>query len=387
MASSSESADKEEQKALLADEEGGNRSSRASGIHHAKSLDDLSKAEEIQTSKWDSVVPSSSFELYPHALCFARTFKVLLVLVVVGSITATLISYFGGVVLIQREIYFYDDIRAPSIVICPDYGAKDFTSFEPLTARKELLPRGTNTTTVDVKSYTCVRYAHCQCLDFPEASMFHHDNGIEFLEVSFKIEAAGKTFLFGFNEPGKDDYHEIPHTFNYGILHQKTMGHLNLHIVERKMDRLLEAGGGKIMHYDYETAGMSVPSDSGETVLLFGFKTFFVPLDRAVSSIWSPFAIIALAAFCVALINNLNIFELIFPVIQHPVFVQREPAGFMRSVFPCCPCVKRKEVDVAGGQSALDKMVIDHHNDRKKKKHTKQQEREASKAAEAAGQP
>jgi len=366
-------ADKEEEKKALLDEEEAraSQSSTSTAPHHARTLDDLGKPENIQKSKWDSIVPADSFELYPDALCFARTVKVLLIMVVVGSIGATLYSYFSGVVLIQREIYFYEDVQAPSIAICPDYGAADFESFEPVSAKKELLPRSLNTTNVDMKFYDCVRYAHCHCLDFPEAKMLHHENGIEFLEVRFKVKGAGNTFLFGFNEPGKDDYREVPHTFNYGLLHQKTMGHLNLHIVERKLDRLYAAGGGRIMHYDFQTAGMSVPSHDGETILIFGFKTFFITMDRAVSSIWSPFAIIALAAFCIALINNLNIFELIFPVIQHPVFVQREPAGFLVTVFGCCGCFKRHQVDRSEEPSELDKMVIDHHVEKKEKEEEK----------------
>lgn len=368
----SESA--EEKKALLGDE-GAESGASSRGLPHenSKTIDDLGKPENIQKSRWDSIVPGDSFEQYPDALSFARAVKVMLILVVVGSVAATLISYFSGVVLIQREIYFYDDVQAPSIAICPDYGAPDFASFETVSANKELLPRSLNRTNVDMKIYPCVKYAHCHCLDFPEAKLFHHDEGIEFLEVKFKVDSGGKSFLFGFNEPGRDDYHEVPHTFNYGMLHQKTMGHLSLHIVERKMDRMFEMGGGRIMHYDYETAGMSIPSDNGETVLLFGFKTFFVPLDRAVSSIWSPFAIIALAAFCIALINNLNIFELIFPVIQHPVFVQREPASFLRTICPC-GCMKRHQVEKE--PSDFDKMVVDHHVEKKKKKKKKQQEAE-----------
>lgn len=374
------SADNEEEKKALLDEEEARaaHSSDSSLPHHARTLDDLGKPENIQKSRWDSIVPADSFELYPDALCFARTVKLLLILVVVGSIAATLYTYFSGVVLIQREIYFYDDIQVPSIAICPDYGAPDFDSLEPVSAKKELLPRSPNSTNVDMKFYDCVRYAHCHCLDFPEAKMFHHENGIEFMEVRFKVTGASKNFLFGFNEPdsinpGKHDYREVPHTFNYGILHQKTMGHLSLHIVERKLDRIFAVGGGKIMHYDYETAGMSVPTDDGETVLLFGFKTFFIPLDRAVSSIWSPFAIIALAMLCMVYINNLNIFELIFPVIQHPVFVQREPAGFLVAIFGCCGCFKRHQVDPSEKPSDLDKMVLGHHFDKKKKKKKKQE--------------
>merc|ERR1711904_411664 len=134
---------------------------------------------------------------------------------------------------------------APSIAICPDYGAADFTSFEPISAKKELLPRSSNTANVDVKLSSCVGYVNCHCLDFPETKLFHHDQGIEFLEVRFKVDSpGGNNFLFGFSEPGKDDYHEIPHTFNYGMLHQKTMGHLSLHIVEKKLDRIMAAGGG-----------------------------------------------------------------------------------------------------------------------------------------------
>jgi len=362
---SSPSQNEEERKALLAESDGHG--------DDKKTLHDLVPEHK---SKWDSVVPTESFEVYPQALCFARTVKVLLVLIVVGSIVGALMQYFSGIVLIQREVYFYTDIEVPTVAICPDYGSADFKDFEPLSAKKELLPRSLNTTVVDLKSYPCVAYAHCHCIDFPEAQFFHHDSGIEFLALRFKVDGPAKSFLFGFNEPGRDDYHEIPHTFNYGMLHQKTMGHLSLHQVERKMDRFKEGGGGKILHYDFETAGMSVPSENGETVILFGFKTFFVPLDRAVASIWSPFALIALGAYLVVLINNLNVFELLFPVIQHPVFVQREPASFLRTMCPCSGCVKRKAG--VSDASRLDKIVVDHHERKKKKKDKKRHEEEES---------
>merc|ERR1712139_55384 len=116
-----------------------------------------------------------------------------------------------------------------------------------------------------------------------------------------------------------------------------------------KMDKVMNAltkyDVRSVRAYDYESEGLAVPTKGGNTELLFGFKTFFVPLDRSVSSMLSPFAIVVLLVLIASYLNNLNIYEIVFPVTEHPVFVQREPSPFIRSLCGCMGCVKKVERD------------------------------------------
>uniref|UniRef100_A0A7S4RCV7 Uncharacterized protein n=1 Tax=Alexandrium monilatum TaxID=311494 RepID=A0A7S4RCV7_9DINO len=56
----------------------------------------------------------------------------------------------------------------------------------------------------------------------------------------------------------------------------------------------------------------------------------------------SPFAIATVIAMGMSLINNLNIFGLVWPQQQHPIFTQREPSILLRCLCGRCGCMQRR---------------------------------------------
>jgi len=337
------------------------------------------KEEEADARRrYDFVVESDSFIDYPDALFCARLLKALLVLSILGCVAVLIITFLMGQLEISRDIYKYVAIEAPSVVICPDYGG-GFDDFQLIRTTIGKLP-GTSEPADELEhelAYECMDHnLHCRCVDFPRGTMLkHYDDAIDFIKVEFKAKPSSTSsdnFLFGFNEPGKHDVQEVPHTFNMGMLHRKTMGHLTMREISEKMDKIWGAltkfDTRSVRAYDYETAGLAVFSRGGNTELLFGFKTFFVAMDRSVSSMLSPFAIIVLLALIASYVNNLNLYDLVFPVTEKPVFVQREPNPFVRQLCACMSCTKKVDRDDEDPATDLEN-ATDNHQSTKMKNH------------------
>merc|ERR550532_1204307 len=106
--------------------------------------------------------------------------------------------------------------------------------------------------------------------------------------------------------------------------------------------------------------GLAVPSAHPfDTEVVFGMKSFQVARDQTFTGRFSPFAILTLLAVCMSILNNLNVFGLMFPVQDHPVFTQREPSTFFRNVFSCFHCVQRRKRNLQK-QTRLEKLLTEH---------------------------
>lgn len=97
-------------------------------------------------------------------------------------------------------------------------------------------------------------------------------------------------------------------------------------------------------------------------------RSFQVARDQTFTGVFSPFAILTVLAVCMSILNNLNVFGLMFPVQDHPVFTQREPALFFRSLCSCFRCVQRRTRNLQK-QTRLEKLLTEHQEQLKHQVH------------------
>mmetsp|Transcript_88025 Transcript_88025/g.204832 ORF Transcript_88025/g.204832 Transcript_88025/m.204832 type:complete len:378 (+) Transcript_88025:142-1275(+) len=333
-------------------------------------------AEELLSKdKYDWIVSGHSFREYPRALCCARLTQVFLLLVVFISLIVLLVYYCLGVVQIEREYYWYDTIRVPTLVICPDWAgqSRGFQNFSLGNISFGTFPspgivRGVNHTCVDCMES---RGLPCKCIDFDNEWFEEHEHSTDLMQVSFVAQQQSQAFVFGFNEPSKNNSQEVPQTFGYGLLGTRALGYLTHHLIdlrEKKIGTVFRGGFSKFRDlrlYDWEIAGNAVPTEiENVTELLFGFKTFQVARDQTFVALWSPFAIFTVIAMAMSLVNNLNIFGLVWPVQQHPVFTQREPACLLRVLCGCCGCMRRKRA-TRHHLTRLEQLLAEHQEELK----------------------
>uniref|UniRef100_A0A7S4UWY1 Uncharacterized protein n=1 Tax=Alexandrium monilatum TaxID=311494 RepID=A0A7S4UWY1_9DINO len=314
-------------------------------------------AEELAQhgSKYDWIVEAHAFQEYPHALVCARLTYVFLLMVVLMSVVILLFYYFLGVVQIEREYYWYDRIKVPTLILCPDWGRGDsgpggFRSFVMGSVTRGLFPSAEGLTrTINHTVHDCVEagQVRCKCVGFGSEYLEKHAHSTDLVSVRFGAVSSSPAFFFGFGDPGHAL--EGAHTYGYGLLRTRSLGYLTLHLLDVKDEKIrMSLRGGNISHfrdtriYDWEQAGNAVPSADNHTELLFGFKTFQVTRDKTFAAIWSPFAIATVIAMGMSLINNLNIFGLVWPQQQHPIFTQREPSILLRCLCGRCGCMQRR---------------------------------------------
>lgn len=363
--------DEEERESLLAKEKDADADSSPEQKRFVHSITtDLLGADTGDRFDW--IVESASFKEYPNALFCARFTYCFLVLVVLISLGVLFFYYCMGVVQIEREYYWYDQLKVPTLVICPDLGRlyEGFGSFAlgRITRGRYPSAHGLNRTVRDYTEYACMDRLLCKCIDFGSSTFVKlEDGGNDLISVSFNATSASQVFFFGFNEPGADDMREVPQTYAYSLLGTRVLGYLELHLIdlrEQKVSWSLRGGFHRIRDvrlYHWQIAGQSVPSQQhNSTELLFGFKTFQVARDQTFSALWSPFAILTVFLMGMSIFNNLNIFGLVFPVIQHPTFTQREPSLLLRGLCPFCPCWDKRPKRNRKHKTRLEELLAEH---------------------------
>lgn len=322
--------------------------------------------EQLQRHDW--LIQADTFIEYPGALAWARCTKALLGLTVFIFVFVVIVYYLMGVVEIKREYYRYSDITAPTLVICPDMAQlpHNFTNFNvtSVVAGTYPSPKGISEK-IDFAVQDCVVAAHCKCVDFRKHSFVKRHDGTDLLSVHFNATSETGAFLFGFNEPGHKDMREVPQTFNYGRFRTRALGYVSMHLEEEHEQKLRNSLLSKsvmvrdLKLYDWEIAGNAVPTPDNHTEVLFGLKSFQVPRDLTFSHHLSPFAIISVVAMIVSMVNNLNFFGLVFPVQEHPIFTQREPASWLRALCCCCPCVRHRK-ELRRARTRLEELIHEH---------------------------
>mmetsp|Transcript_130089 Transcript_130089/g.277915 ORF Transcript_130089/g.277915 Transcript_130089/m.277915 type:complete len:386 (+) Transcript_130089:144-1301(+) len=322
--------------------------------------------EELRRYDW--VVEADTFMEYPGALSWARCTKALLVLMVCIFVFVVIVYYLMGVVEIKREYYRYSQIIAPTLVICPDmaqipHHLSDF-NVTNVTAGTYPSQQGISRK-VDYAVQDCLPAVHCTCVDFRKHRFKKHHDGTDLLRIHLTGASESGAFLFGFMEPGDKVMREVPQTFNYGRFQTRALGYVSMHLEEENEQKLWNSLSSKsvmawdLKLYDWEIAGNAVPTSDNHTEVLFGLKSFQVSRDLTFSSLLSPFAIISLAAFTVSMVNNLNFFGLVFPVQEHPIFTQREPASWLRAACCCCPCVRHRK-ELRRARTRLEELIHEH---------------------------
>mmetsp|Transcript_11303 Transcript_11303/g.30807 ORF Transcript_11303/g.30807 Transcript_11303/m.30807 type:complete len:388 (-) Transcript_11303:126-1289(-) len=366
---------KEESEPLLESfGEDGRRTEATASVGFAGSQRVTSIAEELaqQRSKYDWIVEAHAFQEYPHTLLCARLTQLTLGVVVLVLLVVLFVYYALGVVQIEREYYWYDYIQVPTLVICPDWGGREPSRFRNFAMGD--ITRGTYPSAdglsmkINHTLFDCLETGGvpCKCIDFGEQYLEKHEQGTDLMSVRFDVVSESPAFFFGFQEAG--DLLKVPHTFGYGLLRTRSLGYLTLHLLDVRDKKFsMSLRGGNISHlrdtrlYDWEIAGNAVPSPK-TTELLFGFKTFQVARDQTFTSGWSPFAIATVLAMAMSLLNNLNIFGLVFPVQQHPVFTQREPSVVLRCLCGCCGCLRRK-TNKQRPRTRLELLLAEHQDE------------------------
>mmetsp|Transcript_89924 Transcript_89924/g.262814 ORF Transcript_89924/g.262814 Transcript_89924/m.262814 type:complete len:404 (-) Transcript_89924:73-1284(-) len=324
-------------------------------------------------SRYDWIVEAHAFQEYPKALCCARLTQLFLGLVVLASLACLIVYYALGVVQIEREYYWYDYLQVPTLVICPDWGRPSqgdhFRNFVMGEVFRGTYPSAEGLTTkINHTVQDCLETggARCKCIGFGNEYLEKHEHGTDLVSVRFDAVSQSPAFLFGFYEPGQEHAREVP-TFGYGLLKTRSLGYLTLHLLDVKDKKVsMSLRGGNISHfrdtrlYDWEIAGNAVPSVIGDTTeLLFGFKTFQVARDQTFNHLWSPFAIATVVAMGMSLLNNLNIFGLVWPVQQHPAFTQREPSILLRGFCGFCGCMQRRSTK-SRPRTRLEMLLAEH---------------------------
>jgi len=243
-----------------------------------------------------------------------------------------------------------------------------FTNFSVMVAMMDSYPDSMNPKTLEYKAGECVERAGCRCIEFPERTTFERrDNRTDIVRVVFRTTTDAKSYLFGFHRNREAHKDEVPHTFAYGSFGMKMLGYITLRLVDRKAEKINGFFQSMKVHklrdthiYDWAIGGLAVPSeDRFDTEIVFGMKSFQVARDQTFTNMFSPFAVMTVLAVLMSILNNLNVFGLMFPVQDHPVFTQREPALIIRSMCSCCRCVKRRTRNLQK-QTRLEKLLTEH---------------------------
>jgi len=334
-------------------------------------------------TRFDWIVEADAFQDYPGALFWARLMQIFISMVVIISLLVMFVYYCLGVIQTDREYYWYSEIEVPTLVVCPDMNSMAhqptgnlrtnrpaaFTNFSVMVAAMDAYPDSMGPRSLDHTVEECVERAGCQCIEFPEDTSFERQNNrTDIVRVVFRTTTNDNSYLFGFHRNSKKaSKDEVPTSFAYGSFGMKMLGYVTLRLVDRKSDKFtgffesMNYHKLKDMHiYDWMIGGLAVPSAHPfDTEVVFGMKSFQVARDQTFTGRFSPFAILTLLAVCMSILNNLNVFGLMFPVQDHPVFTQREPSTFFRNVFSCFHCVQRRKRNLQK-QTRLEKLLTEH---------------------------
>jgi len=329
-------------------------------------------------TRFDWIVEADAFQDYPGALFWARMTQIFISMVVFISFGVMMLYYFMGVIQTDREWYWYSEIEVPTLVVCPDMNSMTgnlrsgsnqvtFNNFTVTAAVMDTYPDSTFPEPINHTVVECVQGPSCRCIEFPDKPIFSRRwNGTDIVRIVFRTTTNGKSYLFGFHRNKDANKDEVPHTFSYGSFGMRVLGYVTLRLVDRKSAKV-EGFYDRRWHelrdkhiYDWAIGGLAVPSeDRFDSEIAFGMSSFQVARDQTFKGLFSPFAIMTVVAVCMSIINNLNVFGLMFPVQDHPVFTQREPSLFIRQVFSCFRCVQRRKRNLQR-RTRLEKLVVEH---------------------------
>ncbi|CEM04119.1 unnamed protein product [Vitrella brassicaformis CCMP3155] len=351
---------------------------------------------------WEGLQPAEELDEWPPATVgTARATKLLILLIVVGSVLGIVITFFMGILRVDVQYRYHSSLPAPSVVVCPDYGSK-FVSFQPAAkADVVVFPGGKSQGTIATYSDLCIQDSGCHCVYLSHAHITDSPAGPEMIRLNFTATYAqpqpAGSFLFGFTRGPADltrvqknptsggpasgmenilprGYKmEVPHTFYFGRMGFRNIGYIELREVQKNVE-MIQRGATNLdfalSHtYDFTPAGVPSAIDqsgtpnattSGPTVLSFGFRDFYIPLTQAYEGMWSPFALVSMAILVTTAFNNLNLYSIVFPPKVNPISVQREPNPALQSLCACFSCCRRRpksERRLSGDDGGVDQLV------------------------------
>lgn len=306
------------------------------------------------------LVPAGTFGETPRARralsCARASIFCLYVTVCVASCGVISSFLVGNVVQIENRVLKYQHLETPSVVVCPfeahgtlvrDPDAKyDIVAVKHSTdGLKETLSR---------RSVWC-RFGNreCMCLDLQghtlsEATSRTPDAPAERVEIHTTLEEPGsKTFKIGFYDsidPVPDWSYVEQDTASFG--HFKLESWLVTDTTARNLHALADVAPAELQRrhyysYHFSRVGHDVrgpqdtmPTKGHHTLLTYEFKNFFVQEYYSYLQPWSPFAFVSVGIMLLAVVNYLNIFNILFPVHGHNGIVKRNVSPFLTSL--CC---------------------------------------------------
>lgn len=306
------------------------------------------------------LVPAGTFGETPRAkralTCARASIFCLYITVVVASFGVISSFLVGNVVQIENRVLKYQHLETPSVVVCP-FEAHGTLVRAP-EAKYDIVAVKHSTDglkeTLSRRAFWChFGTRDCMCLDLQghtlsEATSRTPDAPAERVEIHTTLEEPGsKTFKIGFYDsvdPVPDWSYVEQDTAGFG--HFKLESWLVTDTTARNLHALADVAPAELQRrhyysYHFSRVGHDVrgpsdtmPTSGHHTLLTYEFKNFFVQEYYSYLQPWSPFAFVSVGIMLLAVVNYLNIFNILFPVHGHNGIVKRNVSPFLTSI--CC---------------------------------------------------
>lgn len=290
------------------------------------------------------LVDKRQFEEYPAStLLCARIAKIVLyVSVVMLLITLTVSTFMEGTITTIEEVDQKEMLAIPNMAVCAlPWGGGHTTSLTP-TVGVVQVPDNGGSKPASVEKLKCSSVSSmlssCECFGFKGLSFKPHGKRgkldyFEYVRFQFKTpkNTTSNQFAFSFYES------HIPQQWNYAAYGDETEGDVRSEEVAEGKTEFTD--GTPISRFSFRHSGQG-PSTDGSTVLVFGYDKFVTYVLATYSSRWNVFTVVTIViAFCAA-INNLGLFEIMFPEkLDEEDPAQLEPnhcCQYFCSCFACC---------------------------------------------------